>query len=42
VYLVLGRADEAFMTGDPTLVAVSLAGSRPLSVRLPLGYRDPL
>ncbi len=34
VYVVLGRAEEAFMTGDPAPVVVSLAGGRPLAVTL--------
>lgn len=34
VYLVLGRADEPFMTGDPAPVVVALAGGRPLAVSL--------
>ncbi len=34
VYLVFGRADEAFMTGDPAPVVVSLAGGRLVSASL--------
>lgn len=34
VYLVLGRADETFVTGDPAPVVVSLAGGHPLSISL--------
>lgn len=34
VYVVLGRADETFMTGDPAPLVVSLAGGRPLVVSL--------
>jgi len=34
VYVVLGRADEAFITGDPAPVVVSLAGGRLVAVSL--------